>query len=78
MKINVFCGWGDGPDVGINIERTPEEAAAFHGELIPVDLTAAKAREMAAELIACAERAEQLDREYEEHCKEHYKATASE
>lgn len=62
MKIDIFCAWGDGPDVGINVTLD-------NGELVPIDLTAAEARLRAAELIACAERAEQLDREYEAHAR---------
>lgn len=68
MKTKVFCGWGVGPDVGINYERTAGQAAAF-GSIEQkwfVDLTAKEARIMAAELIACAEYAEKMEREMEE------------
>lgn len=72
MKMEVFCGWGDGPDVGINLERTKEEAQHYS---IPsqhwyLDFTAAEARLMAASLIACAEQAERLDMEYAKYLKE--------
>lgn len=68
MKIDVFCAWGDGPDVGINITRE-------NGDLVPVDLTASRAREIAAQLVACAERAEALDKEYADHAREHARTT---
>lgn len=70
MKMEVFCGWGDGPDVGINLERTEEEARGYarpdkHWFL---DFTAAEARLLAARLISCAEGAEKLDKSYAEYC----------
>lgn len=70
MKIDVFCAWGDGPDVGINLTLTEQESVlvrANSATMVFVDLTAAKARLMAAELVACAERAEELDRLCAEH-----------
>lgn len=68
MKIDVFCGWGEANDVGINLHRTPEEIAAYPGELVPIDLNSQEAREIAAKLIACADRADALEREYREFC----------
>lgn len=73
MKIEVFCNWGQVDDVGINITRTPQEVAAYPGGvLIPVDLTSAGARELAAELIRNADLADQLQRDYEEYLKQEY------
>lgn len=64
MKIDVFCGWGDGPDVGINIFRTYEEVEAWgNSGLVPLDFTAREARELAQKLLDCAERAEILERD---------------
>lgn len=69
MKIEPFCAWGDGPDVGINMSRTPEEAARWASPDLHwfVDLTAAEARALAAKLISCAEAAEFMDRMCAEH-----------
>lgn len=71
MKLDVFCAWGDGPDVGINLSRTEEEAKRW---LNPstfwcLDFTASEARELAAKLIQCAEQAERMDKEVAEHDK---------
>jgi hypothetical protein len=66
VKMDIFCAWGDGPDVGINLERTDEECARYahpHRHWF-VDFTAAEARKIAARLIECAEQAEKLDREF--------------
>lgn len=61
-KIDVFCGWGDGPDVGINIFLSKEFREIWSNGLIPLDFTAKEARELAAKLIQCAEAAEHMDR----------------
>lgn len=69
MKLDVFCAWGDGPDVGVNISRTEEEAKQWitpHLNFF-LDFTAKEARELAAKLIACAEAAETMDRSVEEY-----------
>lgn len=63
MKINVFCAWGEAMDVGINLHRTPEEIKNWPGELVPIDLTSQEAREIAAQLIACADAADKLEKE---------------
>lgn len=65
MKLDVFCAWGDGPDVGINITRTDEEVKGWVNAnlFIPLDFTASEARELAAKLVAAAEQAEFHDRE---------------
>jgi hypothetical protein len=65
MKMDIFCAWGDGPDVGINLERSDEECATCaspHRHWF-IDFTAAEARQLAARLIECAEQAENLDSE---------------
>lgn len=74
MKIDVFCGWGDGPDVGINLTRTEEEAKSWADPHLHFfyDLTATEARAMSAQLIAAAEEAERLDKEYAEHVQAMY------
>jgi hypothetical protein len=69
MKLDVFCVWGDGPDVGINITRTKEEIEGWldPATFIPLDFTATEARELARKLIECAEAAEKLDRDVDNH-----------
>jgi hypothetical protein len=71
MRLDVFCAWGDGPDVGINLERTKEEAQCWINPDVSwfLDFTAAEARELARKLVVCAEAAERLDREYEEYAR---------
>lgn len=65
MQLKVFCAWGEGAkDVGINIERTPDEIAAYPGgDLVPVDLTADEAVQIAVQLLIAAENARRLERE---------------
>lgn len=69
MRIDVFCSWGDGPDVGINLKRSEEEAKRYRNSqnLFFVDLTAKEARNMAAKLVAAAESAERMDRQATEY-----------
>lgn len=70
MKITPFCAWGDGPDVGINIERTKEEVAAYPSlTFIALDFTADEAIKLGRELIELGKTAKELDREYEEYAK---------
>lgn len=57
MRLDVFCGWGDGPDVGINAVT----ADADWRLLGVLDLTADEADVMADHLRACAQRARELD-----------------
>lgn len=57
-KIDVFCAWGDGPDVGINISN-----ARTLKDLIALDFTADEALALASELIRCATEAQQMERE---------------
>ncbi len=69
MKMDVFCAWGDGPDVGINLQRTKEEAA---GWLNPdtfwcLDFTAEEALALANELTAAAHAAMEMDKELAEY-----------
>lgn len=62
MKLEPACTWSDGPDVAINIYTKS-------GELVPLDLTADEADELAAKLKACAARARELEeilRKYEQ------------
>lgn len=69
-SLDVFCGWGDGPDVGINIHTTGDRilrSKESNDVIVPVDLTAARAREVAADLIRYATEAERLDAMCAEH-----------
>lgn len=63
MKLDVFCAWGDGPDVGMNLSLTEEERMYWNAGLIPIDLTADAALELAAKLIAAAQQAISMDKE---------------
>ncbi len=68
MKIEPFCGWGDGPDVGINLTRTEAESHAFVDPLFwAVDLTVDEAEKLAMELMLCAKNARALQKEWEMH-----------
>lgn len=68
MKIEPFCAWGDGPDVGINLTRIEQEGKTFISpNFWALDFTAAEARELAAKLIACAETAEWHERAAEQY-----------
>lgn len=60
-KLNVFCGWGDGPDVGINITRSDNSLKHWKGRLFPLDLTASQAMILADALISCARQAMELE-----------------
>lgn len=70
VKIEAFCAWGDGPDVGINYFNRNDA-------LIPIDLTAPEARKLAAELIAAADASDALDRDLEAYEADAKKAPAS-
>lgn len=63
MTVVPFCAWGDGPDVGFNLERTEEAAKGWRNPhlFFAVDLSAQEARQLAADLIRCAEQAEHMD-----------------
>lgn len=63
--LNVFCGWGDGPDVGINLN--PPAYRVLTGGLAIIDLTADQALEMADELRNAALAAKKLDEECQRH-----------
>lgn len=67
--IDVFCAWGDGPDVGINL-RIP--AYALRGDLMMVDLTADEALAMSEQLRNAALAAKKMD----ETCREHDESAA--
>lgn len=58
-ELSVFCGWGEGPDVGFNVHH--------NGELIPIDMTADEALLLAETITACALRAKELDKQMDEH-----------
>ncbi len=61
MIADIFCAWGDGPDVGINY-------SGLNGEQLFVDLTSTEARAMAAQLITCAAEAEWFEDLYARDC----------
>jgi len=61
----VFCGWGDGPDVGINLNLPAYRVLT--GELAIIDLTADQALEIADELRNAALAAKKLDEECRRH-----------
>jgi alkanesulfonate monooxygenase SsuD/methylene tetrahydromethanopterin reductase-like flavin-dependent oxidoreductase (luciferase family) len=67
MKVDVFCSWGDGPDVGINIERSEQEVAGWKDPHLHcyLDFTAAEARAFAAKMIAYADEADWFQSGYE-------------
>lgn len=68
MKLTTFCGWGEGPDVGINIELDEREVAARSDpKFVWLDFTAAEARELAIQLVMCADQADELDKSYAEY-----------
>lgn len=58
-ELSVFCGWGEGPDVGINVHH--------NGQMIPIDMTADEALLMADTLIACAKAAIALSKQADTH-----------
>lgn len=58
-KIDVFCAWGDGPDVGINISN----ARVLGDGTVALDFTADEALTLASDLIRCATEAQQMERE---------------
>jgi hypothetical protein len=60
-RLNLFCGWGDGPDVGINYSDGRVDI------MVPIDLTADEALELAFELTRYAQTAKKLDQELKEH-----------
>jgi hypothetical protein len=70
--MDVFCAWGDGPDVGLNFSRTEEEAARWKDPHLHFfwDLTADQADELAERLRACADQARRLNEEYIRYCEE--------
>jgi hypothetical protein len=57
MAVQAVCTWGDGPDVLISVNAR-ETRNGYTTTW--VDLTAAEARRLAAELLVAAERAEEL------------------
>lgn len=74
MSAKAECTWGDGPDVlvvvaGINISgfSLSQHANGDHS----FGLTSDEAKHLAAQLLTSAERADELDRSYFEHCKAH-------
>lgn len=61
-KPEVFCGWGDGPDVGINFFVDGKDPAS---SLAGADLTVKEALAMAEQLLRAAQRALELQAETE-------------
>ncbi len=80
MGIEAFCGWGEGPDVGVTfkdhifvLSENPQSGVSRYGVVKNgwTDLTAEEAKILAHRLLECARYAEELDRSYEEHSKYH-------
>jgi len=69
ISIEIFSAWGVGPDVGINIKRTEEQAKQWTDPHLNcyLDFTVAEARALAAEIIAAADLAEAHDRAYNDY-----------
>ena len=67
-SIEIFSAWGVGPDVGINITRTEEQAKRWADPLnCYLDFTVEEARALAAEIIAAADLAEAEARAYDDY-----------
>lgn len=73
MNLEPFCGWGDGPDVGINLTipyNLIRMAADSNTVLICIDLTSTEALNLASSIFDCAWTARRLDREMEQYYEE--------
>lgn len=66
LIIKAFCGWGDGPDIGINVyfRNNPDKLNSCY------DLTIEEARYLAQELLESANQAENFNKSLEEYFKE--------
>jgi len=64
MKAIVFCGWGEGSDVGINVYLSEKEAKRHGVRFFCMDFTAEDAILFAKQMIQCAEKAKRMDEEY--------------
>ncbi len=42
-EVNVFCSWGEGPDVGLNIVRSDDSLKTWPPKFLPIDMTAEEA-----------------------------------
>jgi len=61
---DVFCGWGEGPDVGINLQRKAGSHAHYSDlDFVPMDFTADQAEALGKALLTAAEEARRWDRE---------------
>lgn len=68
-KIEIFEAWGEGVPVGINLTRTPEAAARYSdpSTFFMFDLTSKEARELSYELANLADRADEMERSFDEY-----------
>jgi hypothetical protein len=61
---DVFCGWGEGPDVGINLQRKAGSHTHYSDlDFVPMDFTADQAEALGKALLNAAEEARRWDRE---------------
>jgi hypothetical protein len=66
-EVTVFCSWGDGPDVGLNIRYQPKQGEATT-EFRSLDfLNGKQAIEFAKALIECGLQAIDMDKGYADH-----------
>jgi hypothetical protein len=73
VSVSAACTWGDGPDVLVTIAA--ENKSRYRLRLYghgggSFGLTAAESRRLAAELLASADHADELNRAYGEQCRQ--------
>jgi hypothetical protein len=69
---DVFCGWGEGPDVGINLQRKAGSHKHYADlDFIPMDFTADQAEALAKALLDAAAQAREWDKSLNEYFEAH-------
>jgi hypothetical protein len=69
---DVFCGWGEGPDVGINVRRKkPHNELSVDPYFVSFDFRAEEAEALAAALLKYAAEARRMDKELDEYFEAH-------
>lgn len=63
-KIDISCTWGEGPDVCVNIHRSPEKCSNWPVGFFPIDLTGDEAIEIGRKLIEAGTQAKEMDRQF--------------